>query len=75
MLIAAYTVLGLSYAVLWSRNYLFRLRLSKSFNSSSDFSFVTTYLHSFYIKIWVFHLFLGKNIDLICLPDAIQYEL
>ncbi len=52
-------------AVLRSRNYLFRLplrfRLSKSFGSVSDFSFVTTCSHSFYVIKVNFHVFLRKE--------------
>jgi hypothetical protein len=46
-------------AVLRSRSYLFLLRLrpSKSFRSCSDFSFVGTCLHSFFIKRLIFHYF------------------
>jgi hypothetical protein len=49
--------------VLWSRNYLFplRLRLSKCFGSGSRSgsgnSFGTTCYHRFYIKKYIFHVF------------------
>ncbi len=49
-------------ALLWSQNFLFRLRLSKSFGSGagsgSDISFVSTFYHRFHIKKWIFHVFL-----------------
>ncbi len=69
-------------SVLWSRNYLFphplRLRLSKSFGSGSGAgsgnSFGTTCYHRFYIKKYIFHVFLWKKIDLIHMLDPIQYE-
>jgi hypothetical protein len=49
--------------VLWSRNFLFplRLRLSKSFSSGagsgSDVSFKTTFYHRFHIKKSIIHVF------------------
>ncbi len=45
--------------VLWSRNFLFPLRLwiSKSYGSGSDISFVSTFYHRFHIKKWIFHVF------------------
>ncbi len=52
--------------VLWSRNFLFRLRLrlSKSFGfgsrSGSDDSFVTAFYHRFHIKKWIFHVFMKE---------------
>ncbi len=47
--------------VLWSRNFLFPLRLSKSFgsgsSSGSDISFITTFYQRFHIKKWIIHVF------------------
>ncbi len=70
------------FAVLWSRNFLFqlRLRLSKSFGSGSssgagsDISFITTFYHRFHIKKWIIHVFLWKNVNLTHMLDPIQYE-
>ncbi len=52
-------------SVMWSRNYLFplRLRLSKSFGSGSRSgnSFGTTFFHRFYIIKYIFHVFMKEN--------------
>ncbi len=61
-------------AVLWSRNFLFplRLRLSKSFSSGSDISFELPFITGFLLKKWIFHVFLWKNINLIHMLETIQ---
>jgi hypothetical protein len=50
--------------VLWNRNYLFRLRLLKSFGFGSgagtDFSFVTAILHSYKLKSRFFMFFTNE---------------
>ncbi len=61
-----YGLLLVKKTVLWSRNFLFplRLRLSKRFGSGSgagsDISFTTTstFYYRFHIKKWIFHVFL-----------------
>ncbi len=52
-----------SLVVLWSRNFLFklRLRLSKSFGSGSDISFDLPLITDFILKKWIFHVFFMKE--------------
>jgi hypothetical protein len=67
-----YNLLQRFESMLRSRNYLFRLRLSKSFGSGSrscfgaangsDNSFVTTHYHRFHIKKCIFQVFLKNTI-------------